>query len=122
MWTLVVALLLAFVMPAMAYVPLSQGARSAPLPKNGKAPSPKPRSARLSRKAVMNVDDEFSCGKCTKAPRRDALARTAFTLMPPDAVDAATASSRKSGKKSGGCCGCCPADCACCDAGCKCLA
>ena len=99
MWTLVVALLLAFVMPAMAYIPLVQGARGAPLQKNGKPPSPKPRSARSSRQAVMSVDDEFGCVKCTKAPQRDALVRTAFTLMPITA-DAATASSRQSGKKS----------------------
>ena len=124
MWTLVVALLLAFVMPAMAYIPLVQGARGAPLQKNGKPPSPKPRSARSSRQAVMSVDDEFGCVKCTKAPQRDALVRTAFTLMPSTA-DAATASSRQSGKKSGGGCPCCPADGTCCvgcDAGCKCHA
>ena len=115
MWAVVVALLLAFVMPVMAYVPLARASHGAAL-------ANVPRHA-ANRPAVRMSADKLQCRKCTVPPSdgQEMMTRSSSLWVAPSASVSA-GSSGKDGKKSGGCCPCCPSDCTCCDSGCQCHA
>lgn len=126
----VVLVLLALVMPAVAFMPIALSARSrnaAALVNSGRANNVNAvRSmspARPHRAAVqMNMNGQVTykfggnnCGKCVAPETRGHAHELATTTYANAPVRSGLAR-----KKKGGCCPCCPEGCSCCSSGCAC--
>ena len=106
MWVTLV--LLAFVMPVMAFVPLARASHGVAL-------------ANVPRHAASNRPHMGSGGCCPCCPSDCTCCDNGCQCQVAPSASVGT-SSGKDGKKSRGCCSCCPSDCTCCDNGCQCNA